>query len=209
MSNLAPPVLILDEFLKDKALRAELLQFTLDNSAQFERSTVHTDGETEVREDYRISLYCKSGLGPLDKRLRQIATDNFAQLCAGAGITPFPIGHIETELAAHGDGAFFNPHIDTFSGRGRSMNNSDRVLTAVYYFHREPKGFSGGSIEVFPYGYRGGPTQIIEPVQNRLICFASTALHRVNAVSCPSGAFADYRFAINFWYHRPQEQRPQ
>lgn len=202
MAGPTPRTLIIDDFLPAE-LRAELLAYTLASEADFIPSGVHMDGDAEVRDHYRIGLYCKNGLGPLKKAFRIVAEENFESLCEGAGVKPFPIDWIEVELAAHGDGAFFLPHIDTYTGRGRGTQKSDRVLTAVYYFHREPKGFTGGNLEVHPFG-GGPPCLTIEPEQNRLLCFASTVLHQVSTVSCPSGAFTDHRFALNIWYHRAQ-----
>lgn len=200
MAGPTPRTAIFDQFLPE-TLHRQLLDYTLASEADFIPSGVHVEGEAKVRDHYRISHYHPDGLGPLKKTFRAVADDNFVRLCDGAGVKPFAIDWIEVELAAHGDGAFFLPHIGTYTGRGRGTQNSDRVLTAVYYFHREPKGFSGGNLEVHPFG--GGPAcQVIEPQQNRMVCFASTVLHQVSAVSCPSGKFEDNRFALNFWYHR-------
>ena len=200
MAGPTPRTAIFDQFLPE-TLHRQLLDYTLASEADFIPSGVHVEGEAKVRDHYRISHYHPDGLGPLKKTFRAVADDNFVRLCDGAGVKPFAIDWIEVELAAHGDGAFFLPHIDTYTGRGRGTQNSDRVLTAVSYFHREPKGFSGGNLEVHPFG--GGPAcQVIEPQQNRMVCFASTVLRQVSAVSCPSGKFEDNRFALNFWYHR-------
>lgn len=200
MAGPMPRTAIFDSFLPED-LHGQLLDYTLASEAAFIQSGVHIDGDATVRDHYRISHYHPDGLGPLKKAFRAVAEDNFDRLCEGAGVKPFDVSWIEAELAAHGDGAFFLPHIDTYTGRGRGTQNSDRVLTAVYYFYREPKGFSGGNLEIHPFG--GGPACLtIEPRQNRMVCFASTVLHQVSPVSCPSGAFADNRFALNFWYHR-------
>lgn len=200
MAGPTPRTAIFDQFLPE-TLHRQLLDYTLASEADFIPSGVHVEGEAKVRDHYRISHYHPDGLGPLKKTFRAVADDNFVRLCDGAGVKPFAIDWIEVELAAHGDGAFFLPHIDTYTGRGRGTQKSDRVLTAVYYFHREPKWFSGGNLEVHPFG-GGSACQVIEPQQNRMVCFASTVLHQVSAVSCPSGKFEDNRFALNFWYHR-------
>lgn len=200
MAGPAPRTAIFDQFLPAD-LHARLLDYTLSSAAAFIPSRVHLVGDASVRDDYRIAHHHRDGLGPLKQTFRDVAKDNFACLADGAGVKPFEVDWIELELAAHGDGAFFLPHIDTRTGDARTTRNSDRVLTAVYYFHREPKGFSGGNLEVHPFG--GGPAcQVIEPQQNRMVCFASTVLHQVSLVSCPSGKFEDNRFALNFWYHR-------
>ncbi|WP_374530279.1 2OG-Fe(II) oxygenase [Novosphingobium sp.] len=200
MAGLIPRTQIFENFLADE-LRAELLDYTLASENDYVASGVHIGGEERTRDHYRIAAYHKDGLGRLKKKFRIVAEDSFERLCEGAGLRPFKIDWIEIEVAAHGDGAYFLPHIDTYTGRGRGDQKSDRLLTAVYYYHREPKGFSGGNLEIFPFG-GGDVCQSIEPAQNRLACFSSTVLHQVSRVSCPSGKFADNRFALNIWYHR-------
>ena len=39
----------------------------------------------------------------------------------------------------------------------------------------------------------------IEPTHDSLLVFPSSARHEVEEISCPGGAFADSRFAINIW----------
>jgi len=42
----------------------------------------------------------------------------------------------------------------------------------------------------------------IEPGRNGPLMFPSWAPHEVMPVNCPSGRFADSRFAINCWVYR-------
>lgn len=83
------------------------------------------------------------------------------------------------------------------------------MLSAVYYFHALPKGFSGGQLRLFRFGadHTAAQSELanhvdLEPVRNSLIAFPSWAYHEVRPVSCPSGDFADFRFALNCWYCR-------
>ena len=67
----------------------------------------------------------------------------------------------------------------------------------VYYFHRQPRCFTGGRLRLFDLG--GERSIDIEPVHDSLLVFPSYARHEVETISCPDGAFADGRFAVNMW----------
>jgi Rps23 Pro-64 3,4-dihydroxylase Tpa1-like proline 4-hydroxylase len=104
---------------------------------------------------------------------------------------------VELELVAHGDGAFYRRHIDTQTATERSHI---RVLSGVYYFHRQPKRFTGGALRLYAIGDPQRFTDI-EPTHNTLVVFPAWAPHEVQPVRCPSGQFMDSRFAINCWLH--------
>ena len=132
---------------------------------------------------------------------------------ATTGCTGPPPTSLQLELAAHGDGAFFAPHLDIPVGSERqplgASEGEDRIISAVYYFYSEPKGFTGGELRLLPLGplpegAQPEPTghTDIEPVRNSLVAFASWFPHEVRPIRCPSGRFADFRFALNCWYCR-------
>jgi SM-20-related protein len=88
-------------------------------------------------------------------------------------------------------------------------SGEDRILSAVYYFYREPKAFFGGALRLYRLNLR--PSTIsahtndfidVEPLQNSLVAFPSWTTHEVRPVSCPTGNFSDYRFALNCWFCR-------
>jgi Rps23 Pro-64 3,4-dihydroxylase Tpa1-like proline 4-hydroxylase len=82
------------------------------------------------------------------------------------------------------------------------------MITFIYYFFREPKGFDGGALRVYDsrvdlYGnVTPGDFQTIHPSQNQMIFFPSNSLHEVLPVNCASGDLADSRFTVNGWVHR-------
>jgi Rps23 Pro-64 3,4-dihydroxylase Tpa1-like proline 4-hydroxylase len=94
--------------------------------------------------------------------------------------------------------AFFTEHCDRNMQRG-----SSRLISAVYYFHRHPKSFSGGILRIYPLAGRAKSRAFveIEPVNDTLVFFPSWFPHEVLPVNCPSGKFEDSRFAINCWVH--------
>jgi SM-20-related protein len=70
-------------------------------------------------------------------------------------------------------------------------------MTMVYYLHRQPRIFTGGRLRLFDLG--GEQSIWIEPMHDSLLVFPSSARHEVETISCPGGAFADSRFAVNIW----------
>lgn len=194
--------LVIDKFLPPE-LHQALLAHALDNAAGFAPSEVRPGERGYVDPDIRRSLLLDIGLGALEPAFQAAIAARLDELCAGAGVAPFAIARAECELAAHGDGHFFRIHHDTLIKAGRTSTRTDRVMSLVYYFHRQPQGFSGGELAVYPFG--GGEPVLIEPRDNRLVAFAAMTPHEVRPVRCPSGQFADYRFAINCWLHRARQ----
>ena len=155
---------------------------------------------------WRTSLRV-SDFGPIKAMLRQRLLDFVPTLIADLRVTPFEPSKVELELVANNDGAFFKRHIDTFMGDARKA--SDRVLSAVYYFHAEPKAFSGGALRLYSFGTKEdeGNFADVQPEQNTLLAFPSWVLHEVLPVSCPSRRFSDSRFNVNCWVHRHSKKQ--
>ena len=154
------------------------------------------------RVDLRVRRSSKlKDLGELKDELRERARTAlpamFDQLA-----TRFEPSKFELEMVAHGDGAFYTRHRDTKTGDSGLINR--RLISAVYYFHRSPKSFSGGALRI--YAFEGtketGAFVDIEPTNDTLVFFPSWFPHEVLPVVCPSGRFEDSRFAINCWVHR-------
>ena len=209
-----PPFVQLRDFLP--AIEHQgLLEWVTANRDAFQPATITGKAGARGRIDpvQRIALTApvpeamKDGLrAPLLAALVQIAE--------GIGYPGPPPTSFELQLAAHGDGAHYRPHLDIPIGQNRAplgaAPGEDRVVSAVYYFHREPKGFWGGALRLHRFGAdwdrdEAQPSTFvdIEPIGNSLVAFPSWAMHEVRPVRCPSGRFEDYRFAINCWFCRP------
>lgn len=202
-----PPTIQIDDFLS-AADHSALLAWALANRARFKPATV-TDGTTHRTDDRtRIALKL-ADLGPLESRLREKLLSALPQIVDAIGGRLPDTPSLELELTAYGDGAFYGLHRDIPIGPARQTLGAepgqDRLLSAVYYFHREPKAFSGGALRLYRWGAdldEAGPSdwRDIEPRQNSLAGFPSWAVHEVRVVACPSCQFEDSRFAINCWY---------
>jgi SM-20-related protein len=203
MQSVLPKVAILENFLSQTDHDA-LLTFVLASRGSFSAAPVYERGRPSVRATQRDGL--KLGgrdlpvMAPLIDRLKEEQETLFR----GAGMKPAPVVRFETELAAYNDGGFFHEHIDTLTGGIKDEQGVEqaRALSAVYYFYRRPRAFTGGRLRM--WGYSDGedrPHFDITPSDNALVAFPSFAMHEVLPVSCPSRNFEDSRFAVNCWLH--------
>jgi len=165
----------------------------------FEVTTIGAEGR--VDPNIRVSRVLRD-LGPLREELEARFRAVMDEAVATLRLSPFVSTRLELELVAHGDGAFYGRHIDTRTGANDAA--TERVLTAVHYFHALPKGFDGGELRLHSFRPvdQGGRFVDIEPERDLLLLFPSWAPHEVRPIRCPSGAFMDSRFAINCWFRR-------
>jgi Rps23 Pro-64 3,4-dihydroxylase Tpa1-like proline 4-hydroxylase len=208
-----PPHGTFDGLLDDDELAA-LLDWAIGAQGEFKPAKVfYGEGGMQRKLDpTRRNALKHNGAGPLEPVLRERLFGKLPAIMAAAGYRGPEPRSIEFELNAYGEGAHFVPHIDIPLGQVRKpagdQPDEDRVITMVYYFHSEPKAFSGGALRLYRFGAdpetAGADDSIaFEPLQNSLVVFPSWAMHAVEAVRCPSGRFADYRFGLNCWLCRP------
>jgi Rps23 Pro-64 3,4-dihydroxylase Tpa1-like proline 4-hydroxylase len=200
-----PPHFQYRDFLSEGEL-ADLLAFTMESRPRFRASQL---AGKIVDPDRRRSEQL-GDLGPMralfEGKLRAMAVDLFKR----TGTKPFDIDYVELEIVAHNDGAHFNAHSDIPVGPGRERlggdrsGRHDRLLSGVYYYYNEPKGFAGGQLRLFRFGGGDGPDDYvdIEPERNSFVIFPSWAVHEVRTIHCPSGRFEDSRYAVDAWLCR-------
>lgn len=190
--------LTVENFLGER--RDELVRFALDREESFSAATVIDSGELVVDERQRRArtidrLDHVAGL--VEDKLREILAPSLARL----RMDEFPLGHIEIQMTASGDGDYYRLHHD-------GDETSTRELSFVYFFHGEPRGYSGGELRLFDSEIIDGrrvPTdrsQILSPRQDLLVLFPSRNEHELLPVRVPTKAFADSRFTVNGWIHR-------
>jgi predicted 2-oxoglutarate/Fe(II)-dependent dioxygenase YbiX len=129
--------------------------------------------------------------------------DRLPELCGRLDVAPFPVGQIEAQLTVHNDGDFYRVHTDDGDEGTRT-----REISYVYYFHRQPKRFTGGELVLFDGRIENGrvvgtgPPIVVEPVDDSLVVFPSGCLHEVRPVQMLSADLGDGRFTINGWVRR-------
>lgn len=174
---------------------AGLLAFGLAAEARFTPTRLNDHGAGRLHPVVRQSCVLKD-LGTFGGPLRRKALALQADLETAFGMSRTPANSTQMEMVAHGDGACYRPHTDTYVGDEYTPGGRRR-LTMVYYFHRQPRRFTGGRLRLFDLG--GEQSIEIEPTHDSLLVFPSSALHEVETISCPDGAFADGRFSVNIW----------
>jgi hypothetical protein len=199
-SGLMPPYLVLRDFL-DEASVTGLLDHAISRQTLFTPTGVGSKpGGASIDPAIRISTGL-ADLGPFRPMLKARILGLLPTLVERLRVAPVDDPRLETQLVAHGDGAFYRQHIDTQTASYQERDRI-RILSGVYYFHTEPKGFTGGALRLYAIGGREGENFIdLEPARNSLLVFLSWAPHEVLPVTCPSKAFSDSRFAINCWVH--------
>jgi Rps23 Pro-64 3,4-dihydroxylase Tpa1-like proline 4-hydroxylase len=194
---------VLDEFLTSAELNT-LRQYILEQEIRFEISEVLSPGVTAGAVDYeRRRSRVLMDLGGHERVIVDRVLTCLPRVLQKWGRDPFPISRIEAQTTASNHGDFFCCHSDN-----GAEAVATREITFVYFFHLEPKQFSGGELRIYDSRRENDnyvPTanyRTIVPEQNQLVLFASGLSHEITPVDCPSGQFADSRFTVNGWVHR-------
>ncbi len=207
MKGPLPPYVHWPGFLPSAEHRL-LLDHVMANHASFDTAEVIKPSGSRNDPAVRVALRSRD-FGALEPMLRERMLAALSRIAASLG-TPVPADpSVELELTASGDGAFYTAHRDLSTGPGRTLVGArpgdDRLISAVYYFHREPKRFSGGELRLLRWGashLAPLPSDYVDliPANNSLAAFPSWALHEVRPVRTDGDDFADYRFALNCWF---------
>ena len=179
-------------------------RIALGREREFARSGVlhHDAGVEAPAGEYRRSrvLYDLGTQRPLFVRR---LLDTLPFVLPRLGCRPFPVSAIDTQMTATNDGEYFRPHID----HGHRLV-AGRTVSFTYFFHREPRAFSGGELRLYDTWTAadrvtaGTGCTNITPRRNSIVFFPSGLLHEIAPVCCPSRAFRDSRFTINGWIYR-------
>jgi SM-20-related protein len=176
---------------------ARLLAYANQQQSRMKHAEVHGAEGDELDPAGRQALTLDD-LGPLRDELEAYAQQWLPDVRDTLGVPPFDVAEMDLTLVAYGDGAFYGRHIDTYTGAA-AAGEVPRQLTFVCYFFREPKAFTGGALRLFDLF--GRESIDIEPEAGLMTAFSSWTPHEVLPASCPSGAFEDFRFAVNIWVH--------
>ena len=198
-------VLVLDEFLAPQELE-RLLRYVEARELDFVLSEVVSPGASAGAVDFehrksRVLYDAGEHQAVISGRILSY----LPRILSEVGLEPFPISQIEAQITASNDGDFFGAHEDN----GEPPLHT-RELTFVYFFHREPKAFRGGELRIYDPPKENGASgtaktfRTIIPEQNQMVLFRSGLLHEISPVECPTRAFADSRFTLNGWFHRPE-----
>ena len=199
-------VFVKRDFLTKPELHS-LTKYVLDHELEFAPSTVipHEGPESSTDLTYRKSLVLYN-LGEYTSMIHDRLLTLLPDVLAAFEHETFPVAHVDIQLTASNDGDFFRMHQDN-----SSAEINTREISFVYYFHSEPKAFTGGQLKL--YNSRNGEVdhsrevtaQTITPRQNTVVLFQSSYDHEVLPVRCPSRKFVNSRFTVNGWIMRQEK----
>ena len=109
------------------------------------------------------------------------------------------IGRYQLELGMRGyhTGGFYRAHRDN-----GAACHEPRKLSFVYFFHRQPRRFSGGDLLLYDTDTDTGVCSYsdfsrIVPLRNSIVFFPSACWHQVHSVQCETDDFGDGRWVVN------------
>jgi hypothetical protein len=181
---------------------SRLVDYAVRQEPNFTPASVVPAGAPGVVVDERLRrARTLDDLGEFEAQLTDRIKAQLQTVFQRLHMQPFPIGRIEMQLTASGDGDYFRLHRDT-------DEQDTRALSFVYFFHGEPRRFSGGELRIYPSRVVGGQVRMadhahtLSPRQDAIVFFPPLNDHEILPVRVPSGQFADSRFTINGWIHR-------
>ena len=132
------------------------------------------------------------------QRFRKCLANVLPQVLPRLYLPPFSVGPIEVCIRAYQDGNFFKVHQDSSA----SGHYARRIINFVYYFHKQPRPYTGGELLLFDSDVAADTYTLarftrVVPEDNSLIIFPCNFYHSVVTIRCPSQEFADSRFVIN------------
>jgi Rps23 Pro-64 3,4-dihydroxylase Tpa1-like proline 4-hydroxylase len=162
-------------------------------------STSHSDG---VRVDFgfRIAKEMR-GIRPIRSWFLPLLKRAVGPpLLASLGIAAFEPGDWEMSVTRHDDGGVLRIH------RDRGAINHLRALSYVFYFHREPRRYSGGDLLLFDETDRNAPRDLtaftrLAPLNNSLVFFSPDRLHCVTQIRADPDP-RNARWTINGWLRK-------
>lgn len=182
--------------------RQKLLDFVISQEKNFKPATIIARGAGSPSVDPKLRK--SKTLDKLNNFEAMIAERVKAQLepvLSKLNHKSFPVGRIELQATASNDGDYFRLHAD-------SDGKDTREISFVYFFHGEPRRFSGGELRLYQTRFVNGQllpadqSRTITPRQDTIVFFPSLNEHELLPVRVPSQKFADSRFTINGWIHR-------
>ena len=119
---------------------------------------------------------------------------------------------VELNVTAHHAGGYYTCHTD--NGDSTPLQ-AGRRISYVYYFHREPRRFTGGDLLLYDTDYEAQDWAMraysrLLPTDNTLVLFPSDSYHEITKVEPANSEalpFGDGRFTVNGWIHETKLAR--
>jgi len=184
---------------------AELLRMAERHPGQFEQGRVSGECEFVLEHRNSLRLVARAARDLIASLLYPQVANEFERCCARFAIPVFDIGNIEYKYCHYPHGSYFRLHRDNrrnYKNENNAMENFERRISFVYYFHRSPRQFTGGDLLLHDtdrendlYSFESYLKVI--PENNTLVFFRSGFYHQVTDVVETSGDALNGRFSIN------------
>ena len=133
------PYIRIPQFLTAEENR-RVFDYAVQQQPNFVASKVVT-GDSDYRRSMILPKFDDLEID-LEARLREILPELFTRF----GMTAPQRPAFEKQLTTHNHGGYFKVHNDN-----GSPESATRLLTYIYYFHRDPPAFSGGQIRIYDF----------------------------------------------------------
>jgi len=196
------PVVVFDEFLVAQEWHG-LMEYVLNREPDFTQTHVIGAGGASIVDYQTRRSRVLFDPGPFQQLFTDRLATFFPHLLTRLCHPEFPVSRVEVQITGTGNQEFFRKHTDN-----GSADVASREITFVYFFHSEPRKFSGGELRIYDTQSEDGRAtspgthRVVYPLQNQIVFFPSGCLHEILPVGIPSDGFADRRFTVNGWLHR-------
>jgi SM-20-related protein len=178
---------------------AELRKYALAREADFRPGEVTPRNKTRPTShpSYRRALVLHD-LGKFEEIVTSRVKSYLPWVLDRLAIPAFTPSRIQIEMAAMNHGGFFRRHVDFSTG-----DKQQRALSFAFYFHREPRRFTGGELRLYRTWFEDGQHlfddtfRVVKPLHNQIVFFPSYTAHEVRPVKCATRLHADSRFTLN------------
>ena len=201
------PHAIVPNFLGPRLVR-RLLRHVDGKRAKFLPALVYREQARDAVEDANIrNCVLLFPIKPFQKVIEPRVLQVLRVALAKLGLFEREAVVTEFEFCAYGDGGLFKPHHDVMP------KGEPRIASCVYYFFREPPGFGGGELRLYPWpqvhveNAPKRPWVDVVPMCDSLVIFPSALRHEVRPVTCASREWTDRRFTINCWAYRQMPEK--
>lgn len=197
------PFIRLENFLSPSENKT-VLQFALENEKHYESSEIDShDNSSQINLKTRVSYVLgKSKLQQITSWFLPKLQSTVPQYANKLGVkSALAADDPEIQMTAHLSGGFFHAHSDNSNGRNKS-----RRISFLYYFHQDPKPYTGGDLLIFDSNIKHSQFDEkkftrLSPINNSLVLFNSSYIHSVTPIVAKSATFEAGRFTLNGWFH--------
>lgn len=183
------PFVLLESFLPEETNR-RLLQIACANQTKFEPATVGgTSYSPELRQQINLD----------NEEIKDLMKP--AVVPALLQAWPKLVQNSPSSNPAYRGLTVTLTHNQQFGRIHRDDVGGKYSVSCVYYFHQEPRAFTGGALLLYDTQQDGLEVQTrlftqVKPNNNSVIFYPSHVYHQITSVSCEQNDFAKGRFAI-------------